>query len=314
MVLIALLVGCGSPEAAVPRAATVPAAPIVAPAAAATAEPMPGPTTQRTSKGRIVALGDLHGDSDATVKALQMAGIVGADGHWSGGTATFVQTGDEVDRGPDSKGVMALIRRLQTEAPAAGGEVIAVLGNHEVMNVQGDWRYVSPEDLAEYGGVDGRMAAFGRSGEDGAWLGKLDTVVVVDKTVFVHGGVRASFAIQGADALSKAVRDAMFVPKSTAAVLGDQGPLWFRGYVKDAAPTACDELDKALTALGAVRMVVGHTVQEDGRITPRCGGKIVAIDTGISAHYGTHLSAYEQIGGDARAIYPTATVDLIDPS
>ena len=69
----------------------------------------------------------------------------------------------------------------------------------------------------------------------------------------------------------------------------------------------------ALTALGARRMVIGHTTQESGQIAVRCGGALLGIDTGISAHYGGHHAAVELTGDDARAIYATGTVDLPDP-
>jgi hypothetical protein len=45
---------------------------------------------------------------------------------------------------------MDLLISIQTEANKAGGSVVALLGNHEVMNILGDLRYVSPEDYAEF--------------------------------------------------------------------------------------------------------------------------------------------------------------------
>ena len=76
---------------------------------------------------------------------------------------------------------------------------------------------------------------------------------------------------------------------------------------------ACEELTRALTAMSASRMVVGHTTQRTGRIASRCGGALLGIDTGISAHYGGHHSAVQIRAGDATAIYPTGTEDLPDP-
>jgi hypothetical protein len=42
------------------------------------------------------------------------------------------------------------IMRLQDEAERAHGRVIALVGNHEAMNILGDLRYVSPADYAAY--------------------------------------------------------------------------------------------------------------------------------------------------------------------
>jgi hypothetical protein len=53
-----------------------------------------------------------------------------------------------VDRGPNSLKIIQDLMRLQQEAPRAHGQVIALVGNHEAMNVTGDLRYVSAGDYA----------------------------------------------------------------------------------------------------------------------------------------------------------------------
>lgn len=311
------LLACAAPSDPAPLP-PLGAASSITPARAPTAAPAevvaePGPSSRRTSNGRIVAVGDLHGDLAAAVSALSLAGVVDASGAWTGGTATLVQTGDTTDRGPDSRGVLALLRRLQTEAAAAGGAVVPLLGNHEVMNVRGDWRYVAPGDLEGYGGDESRRAAFTREGEDGAWLATLDAVAVIDDTVFCHGGLRELWARLGTDAVNRQVREGMFDLFAKPPVIGDDGPLWYRGYAQDSEAVVCDELGRSLELVGARRMVVGHTVQDDGRITARCDGRVVLIDTGISAHYGSHVAALQIIAADAKALYPSGTVDVPDP-
>ena len=77
--------------------------------------------------------------------------------------------------------------------------------------------------------------------------------------------------------------------------------------------TACPELSKVLTGLHARRMVVGHTTQRSGEVAVRCGGQLLGIDLGISRYYGQHIGFVEMIDGDARAVYPTGLVDIIDP-
>jgi len=259
-----------------------------------------------------VAVGDLHGDTDATLAVLQLAGVVDAQGHWSGGQATLVQTGDMLDRGLSSKGVVALLQRLQAEAPASGGQVVVLLGNHEAMNLQGDWRYVSPEDLNEFGGEQARREALSAQGALGSWLRQRDAATRIGDTVFVHGGLRPAWAAMGTSAVSAQVRAALDGAGSPM-VLGPEGPLWYRGYVQEPEVLACKELGEALTALGARRMVVGHTTQRNGRILSRCGGQLLAIDTGISAHYGRNLAALELRSGDAWGLYPAGPEDLPDP-
>jgi hypothetical protein len=251
---------------------------------------------------RVVAVGDLHGDVEAGVAVLRMAGVVDASGHWTGGSTTLVQTGDITDRGPDSRGAVALLRRLTTEAERSGGRVVALLGNHEVMNMQGDWRYVSGADLAGYGGEAARKLAFSPTGQDGAWLRARDAVATVEGTVFMHGGLSARWAGEGVAAVNRLVRSSIDGP--VREILGKDGPLWNRSYLLDAESVTCPELTRVLTAVGASRMVVGHTPQESGRIASRCDGRLYGVDTGISAHYGRHLAALELQDGQVKELYP----------
>lgn len=119
---------------------------------------------------RVVAIGDVHGSLDGFTSVLRAAGLVNGDGHWTGGTATFVQTGDVTDRGAGVRAVFDLIRRLGPEAEAAGGRVVPVLGNHEVMNLLGELRDVTPEILGSFAGADGDKA------RDAAWRTYSDLV------------------------------------------------------------------------------------------------------------------------------------------
>ena len=257
-------------------------------------------------------MGDLHADLSTALANLRLAGLIDAGGLWVGGTAILVQTGDLTDRGPDSKEVIELMQRLEREAPAAGGAVLALMGNHEAMNLLGDWRYVSSGDYADFGGPEGRRAAFAANGPLGSWLRGLDAVVQLGDTVFVHGGVGPEFAARGAAGLSADVRAAL-AENPEAPVLGPEGPLWLRSLVLDDEASACPQLQRALQRIAARRMVVGHTTQRSGRVLARCGGALLAIDTGISTHYGAHGAAVELRGGDAWALYPDGPADLPDP-
>jgi hypothetical protein len=117
------------------------------------AEPAKAPADQREA---VVAIGDVHGDFDDFVTILLRAGLVDAQHHWTGGQTTLVQVGDLLDRGPKPRQVMDLVISLEKEAPNSGGRVVALLGNHEMMNIMGDLRYVTAENYAAY--ADGNSA------------------------------------------------------------------------------------------------------------------------------------------------------------
>jgi len=119
---------------------------------------------------RIVAVGDLHGDLPNAQAVLQMAGVVDAYGNWTGEVDFFVQTGDIVDRGDDTIKLYAWMDELREQAQAVGGTVLSHLGNHEWMNVIGDWRYVHPSEIATFGSIyeRQRMLTVGRIGKSWA--------------------------------------------------------------------------------------------------------------------------------------------------
>lgn len=102
------------------------------------------PTFVSAPGRRIVAVGDLHGDLDQTRCALEMAGVLSSDGEdsWTGGETVLVQLGDILDRGEDEISILSLLRSLDIQAKAEGGAVFQVNGNHESMNVEGDFRFV----------------------------------------------------------------------------------------------------------------------------------------------------------------------------
>ena len=85
----------------------------------------------------------LHGDLEATRRALRLAGAIDASDHWIGGGLVVVQTGDQLDRGGDEPEITALLSRLAVEAVEAGGAVHVLNGNHELINVGLDFRYVT---------------------------------------------------------------------------------------------------------------------------------------------------------------------------
>nr|XP_023888348.1 shewanella-like protein phosphatase 1 isoform X1 [Quercus suber]POE66342.1 shewanella-like protein phosphatase 1 [Quercus suber] len=102
------------------------------------------PTFVSAPGRRIVAVGDLHGDLDQARCALEMAGVLSSDGEdlWTGRETVLIQLGDILDRGDDEIAILSLLRSLDIQAKAEGGAVFQVNGNHETMNVEGDFRYV----------------------------------------------------------------------------------------------------------------------------------------------------------------------------
>lgn len=249
----------------------------------------------------MVAIGDLHGDLEATRAALRLAGAIDAQDRWVGGSLVVVQTGDEIDRGDDDRAIIDLFERLAREAPQSGGAVIVLNGNHETMNVQGDFRYVNRAAFVGFGAVSPaspfadrvpaeqreRAAAFLPGGEYARKLAARDVIAVVKDTVFAHGGVLPEHVEYGIDRINAEVRAWMKGEGrvNPELIASDDAPVWTRAYGGDTSPAVCAALDRVLTALGARRLVVGHTVQKAG-ISTACDGKVHRIDVGMSRYYG----------------------------
>jgi hypothetical protein len=307
-----------------------PPAPKPAPASAPSeARPVIDDTSFRyPSAERIVAIGDLHGDVQATRAALRLAGALGADDHWAGGKLVVVQTGDQLDRGDDEPDILDLLDRLSAEAKAAGGALHTLNGNHEVMNVQGDFRYVTPDGFRDYPAADsagahermlerlpaeqrGRAAAFLPGQTVAKRLATRPSIIQIGDNVFVHGGILARHVRHGLGKINREIQEWMAAPstKDAPSIATDQrGPLWLRVH-SDGVPTSstCDDLGTALDWLSAKRLVVGHTVQRQG-INSACQGRVWRIDVGLSRHYGSPPSVLEIRGDTTRVIEgPLAT-------
>ncbi len=122
---------------------------------------------------RVLAIGDIHGEYAGLVSILREVGLIDSQNDWVGGEAVLVQTGDFMDRGPGVRPVMDLLMKLEHQAPEQDGRVVVLLGNHEGMNLIGDFRDVTPEIYATFATDDSeklRQAAFK---EWGKWLKKL---------------------------------------------------------------------------------------------------------------------------------------------
>ncbi len=260
---------------------------------------------------RLVGFADVHGDLQATLGVLQLAGLTDASGHWVGGDTVVVQTGDQLDRGDDEQAILDLFEQLRVEAAEAGGGFHPLLGNHETMNVEWDFRYVTEGGFADFADTAhdpddpalaelepeerGRAAAFMPGGPYAQVLATHNMTMQVGDTVFVHGGILPEHAQAGLDTINSEVQ--AWIRGETEAPeawISGEAPVWTRLYSDEDAPD-CALLTEALATLGATRMVVGHTVQNAAN--PDCDDQVWRMDVGMAEHYGGSSAAVE-IRGD----------------
>ncbi|MGE0402898.1 MAG: metallophosphoesterase, partial [Kofleriaceae bacterium] len=186
---------------------------------------------RRPKPERLVAIGDLHGDLAATRSAFKAAGAIDDADNWIGGGLVVVQTGDVLDRGDDEQAILDLLFALEGKAKAAGGELIFLNGNHELMNAAGDFRYVTRGSRDAFGG---RMAALGPGGAYAKKLAQHDVVAIVGDTVFSHAGPVGPFATQ-LDEINMTSRcwldgQAGGPDEPPLAMTSEDSPVWTRAY------------------------------------------------------------------------------------
>jgi hypothetical protein len=112
----------------------------------------------------IIAIGDLHGHYRALVRILDAVqkkyGIFGAGGQERLRPGVqFVFTGDYIDRGRHALRIIDRLRRMANQNP---GQVITLLGNHELMALEGYDDAVALQVRSAAGSSRGRVATYGR--------------------------------------------------------------------------------------------------------------------------------------------------------
>lgn len=269
---------------------------------------------------RLVVIGDIHGDFEAARAALRIAGAIDENNHWIGGDLMVVQLGDILDRGDDALEILDLFDAIAEEALASGGALHLLNGNHELMNVKLDLRYVTvggyvdflpgekrdPEIVTAQEVVDGvgeRILAFRPGGTMAMRLADRNVITIVGDNVFVHGGVLPHIVEYGVERLNQETRQWIRGEDSCPPdpLLGRDGPVWSRHYSDDPDEDDCRLLEATLDSLGAKRMVVGHTVQDDG-ISSACDGRIWRVDVGMAEHYGGDVAVLDLSHGEARIL------------
>jgi len=239
---------------------------------------------------RIYAIADLHGDYRASVEALQLANLIDKELNWIGEKDILVQTGDIVDRGPDSRKIYDLFRKITKQAHAVGGKVLQLLGNHEIMNLMGRLHYVPKKDIKAYGGFKARQQLWSTEGEYGKYLRKLPLTVVVNGTLFAHAGIEISYAKRGLETLNRISLETLTTHNNEGHLTSEQVnlleghhcPVWTRNFDPEYSGKGlrfvCKTVKKTLQFLGLKRMVIGHNVQMDLIPKELCEGTLYSMD------------------------------------
>ncbi|MCE1230064.1 MAG: metallophosphoesterase [Firmicutes bacterium] len=248
--------------------------------------PLPPAVEEVASADRILAVSDVHGNFQGLVTLLKAQGVIDEKQRWRYGRGHLVVVGDVADRGAQVTEIYWLLRSLEAQAQQAGGATHLLLGNHEAMVLAGDLRYVNPKYLRSV--EPPPSAQFDAASELGRWLRSRPVMLRLGEFLFVHGGVSPEVleAKLEVSRINATVRGALGTrPKDAsgeaALLLGNRGPLWYRGLLPEGGPPQADDahLQAVLAHFRVKALVVGHTTLP--ALAARHERRVYGIDAGL---------------------------------
>ena len=245
----------------------------------------------------VAAVSDFHGQYDLMLQLLTNNKIINTDKSWGFGDGHLVITGDIFDRGDKVTEILWFLYDLEQQAEAAGGKIHLTLGNHEVMILNGDLRYLNDKYITTSKVLNIAFEQlFNKNSILGSWLRSKPVLVKVNNNLFAHGGFHPSLAKENH---SLAEINTAFKNNLIKAELNEprsgwgkylhksNGPIWYRGYFKDDGASS-QEIDLLLKHFDVKHIIVGHTSQK--QIESRHQGRVIAIDSSIKkGQYGELL-------------------------
>lgn len=244
----------------------------------------------------IFVVGDIHGRYNKLINLLEKSQIIDSDLNWIAGHANLVFLGDIFDRGDDVTKALWFIYALEEKAKQKGGRVHLVLGNHEIMVMTKDLRYLSRKEASIPIAYKTTYDYLFHPSKSllGAWLSANPSVLKIDKAIFAHGGI-VDLNTNSIDIYNQKVHtyinDPIFLeimkdyPDSLAYnaqkwhqikyfFYAETNPFWYRGYVY--TDTLQTQLNLMLNKYNSKIHVVGHTPQSE--ISQKYKGKFITTD------------------------------------
>ena len=158
-----------------------------------------------------------------------------------------------------------------------------------------------------HGGLPATIAEIGLEGVNGKLHGDLESYVLQLEYLVDAGVLLPTDSFHSQPGLLRnympaltddvAVIEAIDAAKelNESPIFSKNGPTWYRGNVSCGHLIEGDRLDDALQAIGAQRVVIGHTPTPNRQVLERFDGRVIEIDTGM-------LSGYYKGSGNALVI------------
>lgn len=249
---------------------------------------------------KLLALSDIEGEFEAFRKLLLANKVIDEQYNWIFGKGHLVICGDLFDRGQEVSATIWLLYKLEQDAKAKGGYLHTILGNHDIMNLSGDLRYVKPKyfENAKLMGLDYKEL-YGPDTELGRWLRSKNLIERIGENLCMHAGVAPvintlAMGLQEINTkcrpfYDKAKNKELFTdPVIKKFFDGTRSSLfWYRGYFVEPKATEA-EVEQTLALYKVKTIIVGHTITESN-VGFYYKGKVLGID--VDQHNGKHEAA-----------------------
>ena len=236
---------------------------------------------------KLIAISDIEGNFVAFRDFLINNKVINSNNQWIYGRGHLVLNGDFFDRGLNVTECLWFVYHLEQEAVKNGGYVHFILGNHEIMNMNDDIRYVRNKYIENSKLMnEDYKDLYKQNTELGRWLETKNIVEKIGDYLFLHGGISEELNM-----LNPAIEDintrsrSYYFSSKAARQSGDTlmgtifrskySPFWYRGYVEETIKE--DSLDLTLRIFDVDKIVVGHTIVDDVRYF--YSRKVIGIDT-----------------------------------
>ncbi|MCX8531726.1 metallophosphoesterase [Chryseobacterium luquanense] len=237
--------------------------------------------TEYSLPNKMLVISDIEGNFKGFKSILLGNKIIDNQLNWTFGNNHLVLVGDFFDRGLNITECLWLIYKLEKEAEKQGGKVHFILGNHEIMNLKGELKYVRDKyhENADTLKLDYEKW-YTNNTELGRWLRTKNGVEKIGDFLFFHAGIRKDFPEKYSlkeinDNIRKTI-DTNFEKskKRDDIFIGNESPLWYRGIAKEDENQK--DIEKTLTKYKASKMIIGHTIFD--QIQFLYHQKVIAID------------------------------------
>ncbi len=237
----------------------------------------------------VFIVGDVHGEFEALMSLLETNNIITEDLKWNFGKGHVVFCGDVFDRGDQVTESLWFIYKLEMQAEALGGKVHFLLGNHEMMVLQGNLKYLHKK----YKYIQSKLGVrysflYHKNTLLGKWLREQNTIVNINDVIYVHGGLHPEIIDigLGIPEINQKIREHLKnedFDEEIRFLISPKGPLWYRGYLRDGKGYSMiseEELDGILNHFNADKIIFAHTTVK--HIQPMFNDKVIAIDVPMS--------------------------------